>query len=94
MLRNFVKSILHQPEITVNLRPFVQAPATSLTGMLIFNELLYQPAKDGLERLVALVADGRLSPHVGVEASWSRVAEVSQQLIDRKFPGKAVLLVE
>ncbi len=84
---------LLQPEITVNLRPFIQAPTTSLTGMLVFNELRNQPAKDSLERLVALVADGRLHPHVAVEAPWSHVAEVCQQLIDRKFPGKAVLTI-
>ncbi len=85
---------LLQPEVPVNLRPLVQSPSTSLTGLLVFNELRYQPAAHYLERLVSLVADGRLRPHIGVEAPWTQISEVSQQLIDRKFASKAVLLVK
>ncbi len=84
---------LLEPEVKVSLRPLVLTPPASLTGLLILNELRYEPPMNGLRRLVALLADGRLRPHIAVEAPWTQVADVSQQLMDRKFPGKAVLLV-
>jgi NADPH2:quinone reductase len=84
---------LLQAEVSVNLRPLVQTPSASLTGLLVLNELRYTPAREGLERLVSLVTEGRLRPHIAFEAPWSQVAEISQQLMDRSFPGKAVLLV-
>jgi NADPH2:quinone reductase len=81
-----------QPEISVNLRAMVQSPGASLTGLLVLGELRNQPASVGLSRLVSLVADGRLHPHIAVEVPANKIAEVSQRLIDRQFSGKAVLL--
>jgi NADPH:quinone reductase-like Zn-dependent oxidoreductase len=40
---------------------------------------------------VHLVAEGALRPHIAVEAPWTDIAEVAQELIERRFPGKAVL---
>jgi NADPH:quinone reductase-like Zn-dependent oxidoreductase len=37
------------------------------------------------------VADGQLRPHIAVEAPWTQVADLAQQLLDRRFLGKAVL---
>jgi hypothetical protein len=34
-----------------------------------------------------------LTPHITVEEPWTRVAEVAQSLLDRRYPGKAVLTV-
>jgi len=84
---------LIQPEISVNLRALYQTPGASLTGLLVLSELRSQPASDGLQRLVALIEDGRLKPHIEVEAPWEQVSEISQELIERKFAGKAVLWV-
>jgi hypothetical protein len=48
-------------------------------------------ASIGLQRLAGLVGDGKLTPHLGVEAEWREIGQVAQALIDRRFQGKAVL---
>jgi NADPH2:quinone reductase len=40
------------------------------------------------------VAAGQLAPHVSVERPWTEIARVAQDLMDRRFPGKAVLTLE
>ena len=47
-----------------------------------------------LALLVSLIADGSLKPQIGVERSWRDIAEVAEQLRDRRVSGKAVLLVD
>jgi NADPH:quinone reductase-like Zn-dependent oxidoreductase len=84
---------LTQPEIPLNLRAVVQTPSAYLTGLMVLSELKNEPASLGLARLVALIQDGRLRPHIEVEAPWEQVAEVCQRLMERRFPGKAVLRV-
>lgn len=56
-----------------------------------YHELEHAPAGLGLQRLIRLVDDGKLTPHLGVEADWSEIGQVAQALIDRRFQGKAVL---
>jgi NADPH:quinone reductase len=80
-------------EFTFNSRVLNQAPGIALTGFFIFRELAAEPASQGLADLVALIAEGRLHPRVEIEARWQEVAEVAQRLMNRQFPGKAVLLV-
>lgn len=46
-----------------------------------------------LARLAQMVAQGRLHPHIGLEASWTSIAEVAQSLLQRRIPGKAVLYI-
>ncbi|MEN9520466.1 MAG: hypothetical protein RLZZ381_3054, partial [Cyanobacteriota bacterium] len=48
----------------------------------------------GLTRLVKLMTDGVLVPHIDLEAPWSEIARVAQQLTDRQFLGKAVLHIQ
>jgi NADPH:quinone reductase-like Zn-dependent oxidoreductase len=57
----------------------------------MYHELQQQPASGGLERLARLVAAGRLRPLIAVEEPWSAVGRVAQQLMERRFAGKAVL---
>jgi len=45
----------------------------------------------GLRRLADLVAAGQLTPHVSLERPWTEIARVAQDLMARRFPGKAVL---
>ncbi len=52
-----------------------------------------RPASVGLQRLVRLAGQGKLTPHLGVEADWREIGQVAQALIDRGFLGKAVLHV-
>jgi NADPH:quinone reductase len=81
-------------EITFNASRFYGKGGLSFYGFILFHELKKQPAVAGLARLVKLVADGVLIPHIDIEASWSKIAQVAQQLTDRQFLGKAVLHIQ
>lgn len=79
--------------ICFDVRSFYLTGAARLYGFILFHEVLTHPASDGLARLSRLVAEGRLRPHVSVEASWEEIGEVAQRLLDRGYTGKAVLSV-
>ena len=68
-----------------------QAPGASLDFFNLFLEFRREPASLGLQRLVRLVSTGKLLPPLGMEADWHEIGRVAQALIDRQFPGKAVL---
>jgi NADPH2:quinone reductase len=70
-----------------------QAPGAQLTFFNLWHEFRREPASVGLERLVHLVDTGMLNPRLGIEADWRDIGEVAEALIDRQFPGKAVLHV-
>lgn len=80
--------------ITFDVSKFYFKGGLSLYGLFVPHELKQQPASIGLARLVNFVAEGLLVPHIGLEGSWSEIADVAQQLIDRQFLGKAVLHVQ
>jgi NADPH:quinone reductase len=80
--------------ITFNASKFYGKGGLSLYGFILFHELKKQPASVGLTRLVRLVEQKKLVPHIDLEAPWSAIADVAQQLTDRKFLGKAVLHVQ
>lgn len=80
-------------DATFNPGGFFRTGGASLYGFIIFDEVKRKPASQGLARLARLVADGRLHPRISVEAPWTQVAEVARQLMDRGYPGKAVLYV-
>ena len=64
---------------------------TSLYGLYLGYELRFEPPSVGLAHLAGLVGDGALDPMIEVTAPWSDVARIAQDLIDRRFAGKAVL---
>ncbi|MGQ4807618.1 hypothetical protein NKDENANG_00972 [Candidatus Entotheonellaceae bacterium PAL068K] len=80
-------------EVTFDAAQFFRLGRTVLYGFMLFEELGNEPASVGLARLAALVAAGQLQPRIGVEAPWTQIADVAQQLLSRRFPGKAVLHV-
>ncbi len=80
-------------ETILNAGSFFRVDGARLYGFLIFHEVKRQPASQGLARLARLVADGRLHPRIEVEAPWTDIADVARQLLDRRYPGKAVLHV-
>ncbi len=80
--------------ITFNASKFHAKGGLSLYGFIMYHELKKQSASVGLARLVRLVANGSLVPYIDLEASWNEIAEVAQQLSDRKFLGKAVLHIQ
>ena len=79
--------------VTFDAGKFFRTGRSSLYGFFLFQELSLEPAAKGLARLADLVADGRLLAPVQVEAPWTEIGAVSRQLMDRRFPGKAVLQV-
>lgn len=80
-------------ETSFDVRSFYLVGGARLYGFILFHEVLAHPASDGLAQLAGLVAEGQLRPHVSVEASWEKVGEVAQRLLDRGYTGKAVLSV-
>ncbi len=82
-----------EPETSFDARSFYLAGGVRLYGFILFYEVLAHPASDGLARLSRLVDEGRLVPHVSVEAPWKEVGEVAKKLLDRGYTGKAVLSV-
>jgi NADPH:quinone reductase-like Zn-dependent oxidoreductase len=81
-------------EVTFDVRNFFVAGRTTLYGFYLFVELGAEPAGVGLRRLADLVAAGRLTPHVSVERPWKDVAQVAEDLMARRYPGKAVLITD
>ncbi|MEQ9640243.1 MAG: zinc-binding dehydrogenase [Alphaproteobacteria bacterium] len=60
-------------------------------GLFLYRETDRESASKGLARLLALLADGRLKTHVDIDDSWETIGATAAKLIDRSFPGKAVL---
>ena len=77
------------PESTVNWNRFYLMGGANLYGFYLFEEVKRHPTRVSLARLVALVADGRLRPHIAVEAPWTEIATRAQQLLDRDVPGRS-----
>ena len=56
---------------------FSRAPGARLYGLMVFPELTKRRGATGmLDRLLALVAAGRLDPHIDLETSWREAADV------------------
>ncbi len=74
---------------------FGRAPGARLHGFYLFGVLAREPTgTDDLERLVALVEQGRLECSIDHEGSWRDAAEAVEALLDRRIAGKAVLRVD
>ena len=82
------------PETTFDIRSFFGTGAATLYGFILFHEVLANPASEGLARLAGLIAEGRLKPHIGLEASWEEIGDTAGKLLDRSYTGKAVLHLE
>lgn len=80
-------------EVTFDVGQFFRLGRRVLYGLILFEEFGDDPASDGLARLAGLVAAERVRPHISIEAPWTDIAAVAQQLLDRRYPGKAVLHV-
>ena len=81
-------------EVTFNAQAFYNAGMTTLYGLILFDELrTVESADKGLARLAKLVGQGRLNPQISVTTDWTQIADITQQLLDRKYAGKAVLKV-
>ena len=81
-------------EVTFDARQFFVAGGTTLYGFYLFKELGSEPASVGLRRLADLVAAGQLAPHISREGPWKEIGQVADDLMARRFPGKAVLILD
>jgi NADPH:quinone reductase len=81
-------------EVTFDAREFFVAGRTTLYGFYVFTEFGNEPASVGLRRLAELVAAGQLMPHISLERPWKEISQVAQDLMARRFPGKAVLVLD
>ncbi len=81
-------------EVTFDARQFFAAGRTTLFGLYLFTELGSEPASVGLRRLADLVAAGRLAPHISRERPWAEIGQAAQDLMARRFTGKAVLALD
>jgi NADPH:quinone reductase len=78
-------------EATFDAATFMRTGGASLYGFILFHEIPSRPAAQGLARLVAMVAGGRLHPQIELEAPFEQIAEVAAKLYNRGIAGKAVL---
>jgi len=77
--------------VPVDMARMRRAPGACLHILNLYHELEREPASLGLQRLVRLAGDGKLTPHLSAEADWREIGQVAQALLDRQFQGKAVL---
>jgi NADPH:quinone reductase-like Zn-dependent oxidoreductase len=81
-------------EVRFDSTAFFRASGRSLRAFVLADDIAAtEPAADGLGILLNLIKLCRLKPKIGVEAPWTEVAHIAQRLLDRGFPGKAVLHV-
>jgi NADPH2:quinone reductase len=74
---------------------FGRAPGAKIYGLMVFPELAKRRGATGmLERLLALLAAGRLDPQIDLEADWRDAADAIHALVERRIAGKAVLHVD
>jgi len=79
-------------QVTFDASKFYPIGRASYYGFILFDELkMVEPAGLGLAALSNLVASGKLQTRISIEADWSEIADVAQQLTERTYPGKAVL---
>jgi NADPH:quinone reductase-like Zn-dependent oxidoreductase len=78
-------------EVTFDARQFFLTGRTTLHGFYLFTEVRREPASGGLRRLADLVAAGQIAPHISLERPWTDIARVAEDLMARRYPGKAVL---
>ncbi|MGZ6391881.1 MAG: zinc-binding dehydrogenase [Ktedonobacterales bacterium] len=80
-------------ESTIRVWDLYGRGGVTLYGFLINYEVKHKPIAAGLPRLARMVADGTLRTSIGAEAPWTEIARVGQDLLARRFTGKAVLHV-
>ena len=83
-------------EATIDVARFYRAGLPTFAGFQMFSafpEASVPPAATDLRRLANLVADGRLRPHIEVEAPWTEVGKLAVDLTERRFDGKAIILI-
>jgi NADPH:quinone reductase len=79
--------------ISIDSALFLRSGGT-ISALRVFTEIHKETASVGLDRLARMIDAGSLKPLIAVEASWTEIGKVAQMLLDRDYPGKAVLHVD
>ena len=80
-------------EATLAVRELFMTCDGRIEGFHLYREAEIESAAKSLDRLLALVVDGRLSTHVPITEDWSNIGTIAARLIGHDFPGKAVLTI-
>ena len=72
---------------------YYRVGGTSLYGLFLGYELQSAPPAADLAALAARIGDGVLDPMIEARADWSDIARIADDLMARRFSGKAVLSV-
>jgi NADPH:quinone reductase-like Zn-dependent oxidoreductase len=71
---------------------FFRIGGVRLYGLILFDEVMRgESAGEGLSLLARMIERKTLKPLIDVEAPWTEIGDVARRLMDRAFPGKAVL---
>jgi NADPH:quinone reductase-like Zn-dependent oxidoreductase len=79
------------PTVPLDVRHLIQPGAKTLYGFFLLEELSRYSGSEHLSWLAQMVASGQLHPTIEVEAPWEDIGTIAQQLLQRRFTGKAVL---
>ncbi|MFT5391522.1 MAG: NADPH2:quinone reductase [Gammaproteobacteria bacterium] len=78
-------------QTTIGVRDLMVTGTGRVDGFHLYRESEIASAASGLARLLGLVEQGRLQTLVQRTEPWENVGDVAQALLDRAYPGKAVL---
>lgn len=82
-------------QVTFDAQDFYFIGGATLYGLMLFDELKWtETATVGLTRLAKLLETGELKPQISVTAGWEELPRVADDLFERRYLGKAVLVVE
>jgi NADPH:quinone reductase-like Zn-dependent oxidoreductase len=79
-------------QVSFDAERFFMTGTASLEGYVLFRDRKVTPAQ-GMARLLALVAQGRLPVPIGIIDTWENIEDVAERLLARAFTGKAVLAI-
>lgn len=82
-------------EVTLSLYPefFGGGGQRKLYGLMLHGEAEIESSSIALGRLLRLVEHGQLTPPAITEADWLETPKLAENLLARKFSGKAVLTI-
>jgi NADPH:quinone reductase len=89
-----VYGVSSEQDTTFNARTLFLKGAATIYGLLVFEE--YDSGRIGakdLERLMALVRDGKLHSPIALRRPWTELLATMHELEQREYPGKAVMVV-
>jgi NADPH:quinone reductase len=78
-------------ETVLSIRELMLTGDGRIEGFHLYRETEVVAANKGLDRLLRLLAEGRLRTLVTLQSDWSEIGAVASRLIERAFVGKAVL---